>query len=66
MPDAATINEARPKCHAINKGTGFWCGLPLRLRLEGNTGQYVYRCPVHGLKIGIDRAATVKPEAVAV
>lgn len=66
MPNAETMNAARPKCHHVNKSTGFWCGLPLRLKLEGNTGQYVYRCPVHGLKIGIDRAREVKPEAVAV
>lgn len=67
MPNAATINAARPKCHNINKKTGFWCGLPLRLRTTKGSAQ-MYHCPVHGMDIGVDRNPTagVRPEAVMV
>ncbi len=61
------MNGARPKCHSINKSTGFWCGLPLRLKLVADTGQYMYHCPVHALRVGVEKNPDrVKPEAVMV
>lgn len=64
MPDLHTMQAARPQCHHLDRN-GYWCSRPVRLRLRGNGGLYLYACPVHGFSIGRSKVG-VKAEEVLV